>query len=223
MQEMSSVPSGREVLVVEDELRVRNMLSQALKEMGFTATLTSSAEAAAKLLAQRSFDIIMLDLNLPGMGGIEFLESIRRHGHKSQVIILTGFGDLEAARKAIHCDVAEFLIKPCALGNLEIALDRARKRRRGQILGEGIDVVPRLQFDTAPPAEPLTQRGVELTKTQAASLGDVEQKHILSILQKNNGNRMATAKELGISLRTLYYRLGEYQKKGLVPQRAGEA
>jgi DNA-binding NtrC family response regulator len=215
--EKSSVPSGREVLVVEDEVRVRNMLSQALKEMGFTATLTSSAEAAGKILEQRDFDIIMLDLNLPGMGGIEFLESIRRGGHNAQVIILTGFGDLEAARKAIRCDVADFLIKPCALGNLEMALDRARKRRRGQIVGEGVDSAPRLLFDTAPPPEPLTRRGVELSQSEAASLGDVEQKHILSVLQKNNGNRMATARELRISLRTLYYRLGEYQKKGLVP------
>src|SRR5690349_15039835 len=115
----SSLPSGREVLVVEDELRVRNMLLQALKEMGFAATPAPSAEAAARLLAQREFDILILDLNLPGMNGIEFLESVRRQHNAIQVIILTGFGDLEAARKAIHFDVVDFLTKPCALGALE--------------------------------------------------------------------------------------------------------
>jgi transcriptional regulator with PAS, ATPase and Fis domain len=51
----------------------------------------------------------------------------------------------------------------------------------------------------------------------AGSLEELEQKHILSVLQKHNGNRAATAAELGISLRKLYYRLGEYQKKGLLP------
>src|ERR1700744_4544740 len=92
-----ALPTGREVLVVEDETRVRDMLSRALKSLGFTATFTNSAEAGAKAIAQRSYDILILDLNLPGMGGIEFLELARRQNCDSQVIILTGFGDLEAA------------------------------------------------------------------------------------------------------------------------------
>jgi DNA-binding NtrC family response regulator len=220
----SSLPTGREVLVVEDEARVRSMLSQALKDMGFNATLTSCAEAATRALGQKTFDILMLDLNLPGMNGIDFLELIRRQQNHIQVIILTGFGDLEAARKAIHHDVVEFLTKPCALGSLESALDRARKRRKAQIIGAGAapaeagDPPARLQFDP-PPSGPLTPKGVELTAApdEAASLDDVEQRHILGLLSKHNGNRAATAAELGISLRTLYYRLNEYQKKGLVP------
>src|SRR6476661_4903444 len=130
-----SLPTGREVLVVEDELRIRTMLSQALKEMGFNATLTASAEAATRALAQHSFDILILDLNLPGVNGMEFLQSVRKAHHDIQVIILTGFGDLESARLAIHLDVVEFLSKPCALGSLEMALGRATKRRKGQIVG----------------------------------------------------------------------------------------
>ena len=60
---------------------------------------------------------------------------------------------------------------------------------------------------------------VQITQPQsesALSLEEIEQRHIIDVLNKNNGNRAATAKELGISLRKLYYRLGEYQKKGLV-------
>ena len=51
----------------------------------------------------------------------------------------------------------------------------------------------------------------------APSLEEVEQRHILAVLEKNHGNRTATAAELGISLRKLYYRLGQYQKQGLIP------
>src|ERR1700722_13200927 len=102
---MPQLPSGRDVLVVEDEDRIRQMLGQALKQMGFEATFAPSAEAAAKAIAQRVFDIMILDLNLPGMNGMEFLESIRSRRCDTQVIILTGFGDLEAARRAIHFDV----------------------------------------------------------------------------------------------------------------------
>ncbi len=207
------LPTGRQVLVVEDEIRIRNMLNQALKEMGFHATLAPSAEAAAKLLAQQAFDIMILDLNLPGIDGLEFLTTIRRQHADLQVIILTGFGDLDAAKKAIHLDVVEFLTKPCALGNLEVALDRACKRQKRQIVDEPAPALKSvMQFD-APPSPP----PVAPVPGSNQSLEELEQQHILGVLQKQNGNRAATAAELGISLRKLYYRLGEYQKKGLIP------
>ena len=80
MKSRSSSPlsSGSDVLVVEDEVRVRNMLAQALKQMGFEASFAPTAEGAVKAMAAKRFDILILDLNLPGMGGIEFLESVRR-------------------------------------------------------------------------------------------------------------------------------------------------
>jgi len=214
---LTSLSSGKDVLVVEDEARVRNMLNQALTQMGFRATFATSAEAANRLLAQSSFDIMILDLNLTGIGGIEFLQSLRKQHKEIQVIILTGFGDLQAAKTAIHLDVVEFLTKPCALGDLEVALDRARKRRKGQIVDEAAAAPqPELQFFTAPkpaPKQPLDQA---IAGDSSLSLEELERRHILSVLQQHDGNRTATAEALGISLRTLYYRLGEYQKKGLL-------
>jgi DNA-binding NtrC family response regulator len=216
----SPLPSGRNVLVVEDEVRLRTMLSQALKQMGFQATLAPSAEAATRALSQASYDILILDLNLPGMGGMEFLDSLRRQHRDLQVIILTGFGDLDAAKKAIHLDVAGFLTKPCALGELEVALDRAQKRRRGQIVGQA-PLASAMEFEPAPPANPIATNPLKDSAnpqdTGPVSLEDLEEQHILSTLRKNGGNRAATANELGISLRKLYYRLGEYQRKGLIP------
>ena len=202
-----------------DRLRLRNMLSQALKQMGYNATLTSTAEAGMKAIEQGSYDILILDLNLPGMGGMEFLEMLRRKRCDVQVIILSGFGDLDAARKAIHFDVADFLTKPCALGSLEIALERARQRRRGQIVGRaGESNGAALHFDS--PSEGRRAGSMPVSQTVDPdgnqSMEDIERQHILSMLQKHNGNRAATAVELGISLRKLYYRLGEYQKKGLM-------
>ena len=207
----TSLPSGRDVLIVEDELRLRNMLSQALREMGFNATVAASGEAALRELSQKSFDILMLDLNLPGISGIELLERIRSEKNDVQVIILTGFGDLSSAKKAIHLDAVEFLTKPCALGDLEIALDRASKRRKAQIIANSPAVDQRdVELDPAPSALPK----VSLDNQESdLSMEQIEQRHILSVLEKHNGNRAATANELGISLRKLYYRLGEYQKR----------
>ena len=211
--ESSPSSSGRNVLVVEDEMRLRNMLSQALKEMGFHATLVGSAEAANRLLENQTFDILILDLNLPGASGIELLTQLRKNNSDIQAIIMTGFGDLDAARQAIHLDVVEFLTKPCSLGSLESALDRASKRRKGQIVTDAANHATMLEFQ-----EPVKPSAVAIPTDDAAalSLEEIEQRHILEVLNKNDGNRVLTAEQLGISLRKLYYRLGEYQKKGLI-------
>jgi len=197
-------PLHEKVLLVEDEARLREMLSRALAEMGFEPTAVSSGESALRMLEQNPHGIIILDLNLPGMSGMEFLTAVRGRRPEVQVIVLTGFGDLDAAKKAIHLDVVDFLTKPCALGDLEIALDRARSRLRKEIEPE------------LPEPEQPTLEFVPRETSPAVSLEDVEREHILAALERNHGNRNATATELGISLRKLYYRLAQYQKQGLI-------
>ena len=205
----SDLPTGFEVLVVEDELRIRTMhFGRSRGDGGFDATLPALPRWALKELASRAFDILILDLNLPGVDGLEFLKTLRQKYSALQVIILTGFGDLEAAKTAIHLDVVEFLTKPCTLGSLEIALDRARKRRKQLLLSEMPVVVeaeaPEEHRHMAPaPAEP---------EVGGEAFENIERRAILQALEKNNGNRAAAATELGISLRKLYYRLKQYER-----------
>lgn len=211
-KEPAACPPGelREVLIVEDETRLREMLTRAVREMGFNPTAAASAEAALRAAEARAFDLLILDLNLPGMSGLDMLERLRQHQPDVQVIVLTGFGDLEAAKRAIHLDVVDFLTKPCALGSLERALDRARRRRFKAVEPELPIPEPEpepepARFQPPDPAQP------------GMSLEELEQRHILAVLEKHRGNRAATATELGISVRKLYYRLGQYQKQGLIP------
>lgn len=190
---------GKSVLLVDDETRLREMLTTAVGEMGFAVTPARSAEAAMKAMEGASFDIVILDLNLPGMSGMEFFEILRQRMPEAQVVILTGFGTLETARRAIRLDVSDFLTKPCALGELEIALERARQKRLARWEPEKVEV---------PQQVILSQPGM--------TIDELERRHILATLERNHGNRSQTAQELGISLRTLYYRLGAYQKQGLM-------
>ena len=211
-KEPTACPPGeaRDVLIVEDEGRLREMLTRAVREMGFSPMPAATGETALKAAEQREFDILILDLNLPGISGLEMLERLRQQQPDVQVIVLTGFGDLEAARKAIHLDVVDFLTKPCALGTIEQALDRARRRRFKL-------VEPELP-EPEPEPEPEPVRFPQPEPSDAPmSLEELEQRHILAVLGKNHGNRAATAAELGISIRKLYYRLGQYQKQGLIP------
>ncbi len=195
------------VLIVEDEPRLRDLLLHALPDMGFTGAAAKSAEEGLRILEQQPHQIIVLDLNLPGMSGLEFFAKVREKWAATQVVVLTGYGDLETAKQAIHLNVADFLSKPCPLGDLEAALERARARFR-----EPSKAKPALQFLDEPKEEYTPPPDAEARG--AATLAEIERDHILAALHRNEGNRNATAEELGISVRTLYYRLNEYQKAG---------
>lgn len=189
------------VLIVEDEQRLRDLLVDVLPGMGFPATGVRSAEEAARVMEASPCDIALLDLQLPLMNGMDFFARLRERWPATQVIVLTGFGDLEAARRAIHLDVVDFLTKPCPLRDIEMALERARRRIHSAERGE---------IGTVHPAHTTH----ESEKESAATLWEIERRQILAALDRNNGNRTAAAAELGISRRTLHYRLSEYRRLG---------
>jgi DNA-binding NtrC family response regulator len=187
------------VLVVEDEPRLRDLLADVIPDMGpgFAVTTTRTAEDAARVMQTTPHDILLLDLHLPGQSGMDFLQHVRRDHPNAQVIIMTGYGDLDTARRAIRLDVVDFLGKPCRLAELEVALTRARQR---------------LTNNTPRPAPPETP--APANTASATTLEDLERQQILAALDRNNGNRTLTASQLGISRRTLQYRLSQYAQQG---------
>jgi len=193
------------VLIVEDEQRFRELLLRSLTNWGFEASAARSAEEAMRTVEQQPPDIVLLDLNLPGMDGLQFFNALRQKQPEVQGIVLTGFASIEAAKQAVHMDMVEFLTKPCHLGEVEQALDRAMRR----IAPPEPPIVPDPTFaEGGDGFEPRDDDGSPKT------LEEVEREHILSTLQRLGGNRTATATELGISRRTLYYKLEGYQKQG---------
>jgi DNA-binding NtrC family response regulator len=201
------------VLVVEDERRLREMLLASLQEMGMTPTGAPTAEGALKLLGQGSFAVALIDLNLPGMSGMEFCEIVHRRWPAIQMVILTGFGDIEAAKRAIRLDVVDFLTKPCGMDELEVALGRARQRWIDHWMAELQQVEA-----SAPHSPRVAVPSAEVTPPQSVtSVEAMERQLILAALERHHGNREAAAVEVGISVRKLYYRLQQYQREGLVP------
>jgi len=185
------------VLVVEDEPRLRDVLLRAIPDMGFEVAAVARGEDALAVFRDTPPDIVMLDLNLPDMEGLELFERAGKSWPTTQFVILTGFGTVQAARKAIRLDVVDFLTKPASLNEIDMALDRARRRCMG---------ARELPEDAPQP------KGSESAHVE--TLHDVERAKILEVLQRHDGNRAATAQELGISLRKLYYRLAEYHRRG---------
>lgn len=192
---------SRRVLIVEDEANQRQMLTRAIREAEFEPHAVASAEAALALLEDDDrFCIAILDLRLTGIDGLELARRIHDRWPAMRCIILTGYATLDAARQAIKLDVVDFLIKPVTLGELESALARAWLKH--------CDRAPRPRPNppsAAPPApSPVASGG-------AVRIADAERKLIEAALARSNNNRVAAAAELGISLRTLYYRLARYE------------
>lgn len=191
-------PEQVSALIVEDEPRFREFLADVVRGMDMDARCVGSASAAMSLIGERVPDLVLLDLNLPVVDGMEFLERLAARCPAVQVVIITGFGSLEAARRAIRFGVSDFLTKPCDLGQLEEALDRARRR----IPVAGIE------------AEPGPGDGV------TAPLATVEREAIMEALEKYGGNRSEAARKLGISRRALYNKIDEYRRQGhAIPDR----
>ena len=181
------------VLLVDGECRSREAIRDAIAQMGFEVRLATTAEQALRCLAQDACGIVVAELNLPGMGGLELIERLRRQHPAIEAIIVTSGGDFESAKKALRLDVIDFLSKPCPRSDLEHALNRACGRRR------------RTMADNSNPSEaPVAGSRVPLN--------EVERVHILAAMKRHQGNRRSVADELGISLRTLYNRLREYKQ-----------
>lgn len=118
------VPAAR-ILIVEDEQLLRAGLKLSLTRFGYEVEEAASGEEALERLRARAVDLVLLDIHLPGLDGVELMERICRLCPGIQLIILTGQPDLESAIGAIKCRALDYLIKPIDLDELLGAIRRA--------------------------------------------------------------------------------------------------
>jgi two-component system response regulator HydG len=117
------------ILVVDDDNPVRNACSEIATSLGF-ATQTADSVATARLaLTHNSIDILLLDLKLPGGGGLSLLEDIRAQHPQTIVIIMTAFATVNYAVESMRIGAGDFLTKPFTLEELSTTLERAAQRR----------------------------------------------------------------------------------------------
>jgi DNA-binding NtrC family response regulator len=199
----------RRVLLLADDPRARDSLSSSIREMGFEVRATGLLENALRLLERETYDILLIDLSFSD-GSENLIERVRRDWPDLQTIVISAQVELAKARQSPPLEGLDHLARPCALGELERALDRARRRRMQRVPTAAAPMLDE-------PPEDVSPRSLTAADTRASlSLEELERKHILATLEKNGGNRTQTAAELGISLRKLYYRLGQYQREGLM-------
>jgi DNA-binding NtrC family response regulator len=117
------------ILVVEDGRSQREMLSGFLKNEGFTVSEAEEGNEAITLVKKNFFDIVLLDYKMPGMNGIEVLEQIKSINPEIDAIMMTAYGTIETAVKAMKLGAADYITKPIDLEELLILLNRISEHR----------------------------------------------------------------------------------------------
>jgi two-component system phosphate regulon sensor histidine kinase PhoR len=125
---MSDSPEPVGVLIVDDEPRIRDGLQRVLIPMGYRVVATGRGKDALTLLAEEALAIVLLDLQLPDIQGMEVLRTICREYPHMVVIIITGFGTVQTAAEAMRNGAYDLLPKPFEPDQLRIAINRAREK-----------------------------------------------------------------------------------------------
>ena len=110
------------ILIVEDEAKMRRLLDLNLGEDGFTTFSAEDAETGLKLLRENPIDLVLTDLKLPGMNGLEFLQMIKRQNAALPVVVMTAFGSVETAVEAMKAGASDYVLKPFSLAEMRLVI-----------------------------------------------------------------------------------------------------
>jgi len=122
-------PPAATVLVVDDEPIIRATLAEFLQQEGFAVQVAATGEAALALVARHKFDVLLCDVNLPGLDGIEVLERVARVSPETFVLLVTAYATVESAIDAFHKGAHDYLMKPILLREVERKIRRLLLQR----------------------------------------------------------------------------------------------
>lgn len=123
---MSAIPN---ILLVDDEERFRTTMSKMLTAEGLQVAAVGSGAEALEQLKSRPFDVVVLDVRMPGMSGIEALAEIKKINPQVEVIILTGHASVDTAVEIMKLGGFDYLLKPCSIDDLMLKIDAAYERK----------------------------------------------------------------------------------------------
>jgi two-component system, NtrC family, response regulator AtoC len=112
------------ILIVEDEAKMRRLLELNLGEDGFTTFSAGDAESGLKLLQENAIDLVLTDLKLPGMNGLEFLQAVKRQNAALPVVVMTAFGTVETAVEAMKAGASDYVLKPFSLAEMRMVVHK---------------------------------------------------------------------------------------------------
>ncbi|HEX5423776.1 MAG TPA: sigma-54 dependent transcriptional regulator [Candidatus Acidoferrales bacterium] len=136
------MPDKPAILVVEDEAKMRRLLELQLADEGFVAQTAPDGETGLQMLSKQPYDLVVTDFKLPGMNGLEFLQSAKRIDAHCPVVIMTAYGTVESAVEAMKAGASDYVLKPFSLAELVLVirkeLDSQKLRDENRSLREAL-------------------------------------------------------------------------------------
>jgi response regulator RpfG family c-di-GMP phosphodiesterase len=126
-------PPPQRILIVDDDESVRDVISVLLREEGYACAVASGADMALDLVEQEDTPLVISDMKMPGKDGLWLLEAMRDRHPDTSVIMLTGYGDTEAAVDCLRRGAVDYLLKPPKLTDLIRSIERALAKRRVEL------------------------------------------------------------------------------------------
>ena len=182
------IPEAR-VLVVDDELHVCSALARSLTLMGYRADEANSGREALEMLERTAYDVMVLDIRMPGMDGVEVMRRAHQVRPDLLIIVLTGHATLESAITAVKVGAVEYLRKPASVHEIAAvtadALQRRAEKLRRQhllrVMGQALDEMHGIEATAEPPPTPSLERflragpvTLDREKHQVVVVGDYE-------------------------------------------------
>lgn len=118
------------ILIIDDEEVICDFLRDLLKDREYSVTTEQSGEKGLEVAEKEGFDVVIVDLRMPGMDGIEVLEGLKKHDPDSIVIVITAYGSLESAQQALRLGAYDYITKPFNVEQISFAVKRAVTSRR---------------------------------------------------------------------------------------------
>lgn len=168
-------------LVLDDNDSFRMRMRVGLEDRGFVVHEGSCVDDGVRVLGNNTINYAIVDLRMPGGTGLDFLKQIEGMKHECKILILTGYGSIATATKAIHMGAVNYLQKPIDLDDILRGFNE-----------EASKLMPRVE------------------DIQTPSLEQIEWEHIQRVLQDCEGNITLAAKTMGMHRRTLQRKLKKY-------------
>ena len=121
-------PDGWQIVLIDDEADIREVMSLTLMDAGYKVKTAADGKAGLDLVKKISPQIVITDIRMPQVSGLEVLETIKQTGSDTEVIVVTAFGEMDLAIRALQLDASDFITKPINDESLHLALKRASER-----------------------------------------------------------------------------------------------
>jgi len=122
--------NGYRILIVDDEPLVRRSLYEILRADGYTASMASDAEEALDKMKKADFDIVISDMKMPKMDGIDLLKKVKSDYPRAEVVLITGFGNIETAVEAMKIGAFDYITKPIMDNEIKMIIEKIIERNK---------------------------------------------------------------------------------------------